>query len=183
MSTITRMWLGFAALCTGIIHLALIGSSPVGIAIPLAIIGAAECTWGLLAFVRGRVPLPRLALFGSIAPVLLWGALVSLAVVAGQPGIASYLGFEAMALASVLGLFIAAVLAIHTRRGTDFGKPTRAITAPRYLAGVILGGMLAAAIVTPALAATDAGKYATPMDSMPGMSLGAATSLVLHPSP
>jgi hypothetical protein len=177
MSTITRMWLGFAALCAGIIHLAMIGNSPLPIAILLAVIGALECVWGLVTFARDRLLFPRVVLVVALAPILLWGALVGSAVVSKDPAVSSYLGFEAMAIASGLGLFISVVLAVHVRIGTDFRVPTRETSAPRYLLGVFLGGLLAAAIVTPALSASDAGKYATPMDDMPGMSLGAPASL------
>lgn len=182
MSTITRMWLGFAALCAGIIHVALVGSSPLPVAVLLGLIGLAELGWGLATFVRVRILLPRVVLVAALAPILLWGVLVAAAAVSRNPAVASYLGFDSMALASVLGLFVAIVLAVHLRRGTDFSRPTRDSTAPRYLLGVIIGGLLAASIVTPALSATDAGKYAKPMDAMPGMTVGAPATLVLHPA-
>jgi hypothetical protein len=182
MSTITRMWLGFAALCAGIIHLALVGSSPGPIAVLLAILGGVECVWGVATFIRVRILLPRVVLGASLAPILLWGALAASASVSHNPAVASFLGFDSMALASVLDLFVSMVLAVAVRRGTDFTQPTRAISAPRYLIGVFVGGLVAAIIVTPALSATDAGKYATPMDAMPGMSVGAGTSLVISAS-
>ena len=180
MSTITRMWLGFAALCAGIIHLALVASSPLPIAILLAVIGGAECAWGLATFVRVRIVFPRIALVASLTPVLLWGSLVGSAAVSKNPGVASYLGFQAMALASMLGLFTAVTLAVAVRRGTDFSQPTSAVSATRYLSGVIVGGIVAAIIVTPALSATDAGRYAKPMDSMSGMTMGASATLVIQ---
>lgn len=181
MSTVTRMWLGFAALCAGIIHLALVASSPLTIALLLGVFGAAECAWGLATFVRVRILFPRASLALSLAPVLLWGVLCAAAAVSDSPAIASYLGFWAISLASVLGLFVALTLAIAVRRGTDLTQPTRAVSAPRYLAGVVVGGMLAAVIVTPALSATDAGHYAQPMGSMSGMTMGAPATLVIGP--
>ena len=183
MSTVTRMWLGFAALCAGIIHLALIASSPLPVALSLGVLGVAEGAWGLTTFVRVRILFPRFVLAASLAPVLLWGSLVGAAAASGNPGVASYLGFRAMALASVLGLFVAITLAVAIRRGTDFSRPTRSVSAPRYLAGVIVGGMLAAAIITPALSATDAGRYAKPMGAMPGMTVGAAATLTITGKP
>ncbi len=183
MSTITRMWLGFAALCAGIIHLALVGSSPAPVAVLLAVIGTAECAWGLATFVRVRILAPRTVLVAALAPVLLWGVLVAAAAVSRNPAVASYLGFDSMALGSVLGLFISLTLAIHLRRGADLSAPTRDSSAPRYLLGVVAGGLLAAAIVTPALSASDAGRYAKPMDAMPGMTMGAPATPVLSPSP
>jgi hypothetical protein len=173
------MWLGFAGLCAGIIHLALVGSSPVPVAVILAVIGCAEGAWGIATFVRTRILFPRIVLIASLSPILLWGVLVAAAAVSHNAGVASYLGFDSMALASVFGLFISIVLAVAVRRQVDFAQATRAISAPRYLIGVLVGGTLAAIIVTPALSATDAGKYARPMDAMPGMSMGAAPTLVI----
>jgi hypothetical protein len=182
VSTIMRMWLGFATLCAGIIHLALIGSSPAPVAVVLAVIGVTECGWGLSTFVRVRILLPRVVLLAALAPILIWGVLVAAAAVSKNPAVASYLGFDSMALASILDLFTAIVLALHVRKGTDFSSPTRDTSAPRYLLGVVLGGLVAAAIVTPALSASDAGRYAKPMDAMPGMTIGAPATLVLGPA-
>jgi hypothetical protein len=179
MSTIIRMWLGFAALCAGIIHLAMIADSPVPIAILLAVIGVLECVWGLVTFVRTRLLFPRVVLVVALAPILLWAALVGSAAISNDPAVLSYLGFQAMAIASGLGLFISILLAVHVRLGTDFTVPTSETSAPRYLLGVFIGGLLAAAIVTPALSASDAGKYAQPMDAMPGMTMGEPASLTI----
>jgi hypothetical protein len=179
MSTITRMWLGFAALSAGIIHAALVVSSPLPVAILLGMFGLAEVAWGLVTFVRPKIVAARIVLLGALAPTVLWGVLVAVATIGNRPAIASYLGFSAMLFATVLGLFVSVVLAIHLRRGTDFTQPTRETTAPRYLFGVLVGGVLAAMIVTPALSATDAGKYARPMTEMTGMNLG-LTSLAIH---
>ena len=172
------MWLGFAALGAGVIHLALVVSSPVPVAILLAIFGVVEIAWGVATFVRRSIARPRLALFGALAPTVLWGILVAAAAIGHTPAISSYLGFEAMFAATGLGLFLAIVIAVELRRNIDFAAPTREASAPRYLLGVFVGGLLAALIVTPALSATDAGKYAKPMNEM-GMNMG-ATSLVIH---
>jgi hypothetical protein len=172
------MWIGFAALCAGIIHLALITSAPLPVAIILATLGGIECIWGLVTFVRSRILAPRIALFGALVPTLLWGTLVAAASASHNPSVASYLGFGAMATATVLGLFIAIALAVQFRKGTDFSQSTRQPNAPVYLVGVVAGGIVAALLITPALAATDAGKYAPPMSDMFGMHLG-ATSLTI----
>jgi hypothetical protein len=178
MSTVVRMWLGLAAFSAGIIHLALTVSSPLPVAISLGVLGGAELIWGVLAFVRSRLVLPRVVLFAALAPTLFWAVLVAIAASANAPAVASYLGFEAMSIATLLGLFIAVVLAVHVRRRADFTLPTRETTTWRYLGGVVAGGILAAMIVTPALAATDAGRYAKPMGDM-NMGL---TSVTIQPS-
>jgi hypothetical protein len=179
MSTITRMWMGFGAVCAGIIHLALIVSSPLPVAILLGIVGVVECMWGVLTFIRERLIAPRVVLIASLVPTLLWAALVAVAAAARTPAIASYLGFAAMIIATVFELFISAVIAVQIRKGADLAAATRSSSAVRYLLGVVVGGVLAAMLVTPALAATDAGKYAKPMGDMAGMNMGAPT-LITH---
>jgi hypothetical protein len=119
MSTITRTWLGFAALCAGIIHLALIGRSPLPIAILFGAVGGAEVAWGIATFIRPCLALPRVVFALSLFPVLLWGALTAAASVSHNPAVASFLGFDSMALASVLDLFVSMVLAVAIRRHTD----------------------------------------------------------------
>ena len=49
MPPVTRMWLAFAAICTGIIHAALAATAPLPLAVPLALLGLAELAWGALA--------------------------------------------------------------------------------------------------------------------------------------
>jgi hypothetical protein len=178
MSSITRMWMGFAAVCAGIIHLALVVSSPPPVAVLLGAVGVAECGWGVLTFIRDSVAAPRVVLFAFLGPTVLWGVLVAAATAAEAPAIASYLGFAAMMSATVFELFIAGVVAVHLRRGGDF-TASRQVSAPRYLLGVVVGGVLAAMLVTPALSATDAGRYARPMGDMPGMDMG-EPALVIH---
>jgi hypothetical protein len=162
VSAVTRAWLGFAALGTGMIHLALVISSPPPIAAVLAACGLAECAWGMLAFARERIAAPRAVLAGAMAPVVLWALLVAAAAAAGRSAIASSLGFTALAVATLLELFVAAVIAVQLRRGVDFRAPSRMPPAGRYLLGLMLGGLAVAALTTPALAATEAGRFAQP---------------------
>jgi hypothetical protein len=178
MSTITRMWMGFAAVCAGIIHLALVVSSPLPVGILLTIIGIVECAWGVLTFIRERLIAPRIVLIASLVPTILWGVLVGVATEAQTPAIASYLGFAAMISATVFELFISIIIAVQIRRGVDLAAATRPSSAVRYLLGVVIGGVLAAMLVTPALAATDAGKYAKPMGDMAGMNMGAPALVI-----
>jgi hypothetical protein len=173
------MWMGLAALCAGIIHLALVVSSPPAAAVVLLLIGLAEIAWAIFTVMRSRVSKPRVVLTGAAVPTLLWGILVGVAAISHTPAIASYLGFSAMFCATIFELFVAVTIAVLIRRRTDFGAATREPSAPRLLAGVLVGAILSALLVTPALAATDAGKYATPMGDMPGMSLG-TTSLTIR---
>jgi hypothetical protein len=160
VSTITRTWLAFAAIGAGLVHLALVISSPVPIAIALVLIGVAEFGWGVLALARERVAAPRLVLFFALVPMLLWGLTVASATLFEDPGISSSLGFGALAAATVLELFIAITLAVQLRRGVDFAAAPKTPPAGRYILALVVGGILVGAITTPALAATDAGRNA-----------------------
>jgi hypothetical protein len=160
VSTITRTWLAFAAIGAGLIHLALVISSPVPIAIVLILVGIAEFGWGVLAFARERVAAPRLVLFFALVPLLLWGLTVAASTVFDDPEISSSLGFGALGAATVLELFIAITLAVQLRRGVDFAKVPATPPAGRYLLALVVGGILVGGITTPALAATDAGQHA-----------------------
>ncbi|WP_213815304.1 hypothetical protein [Glaciihabitans sp. dw_435] len=162
MSTITRTWLAFAAIGIGMIHLALVISSPLPIAVVLVILGAIEFAWGIMTFIRDRIAYPKLVLFGALLPILLWSLLMVVAGLLEQPGLASTLGFTALGIASLLELFVAVVIAFQLRRKTDFSVPSRTPAAGRYLLGLFVGGLIVAAATTPALAATEAGAYAQP---------------------
>lgn len=194
MSVITRSWLSFSAIGAGIIHLALVISSPLAIGIPLVLLGVAELTWGVLILVKDRLLLPRLAQAGAIAPILLWSLLTVTATLLAAPQITSSLRFIPMAIATIFGLFIAGVLSVILRRQTATATQTETATstetqtetsnpvaepasALKYLSAVIIAGVLVGALTTPALAATQAGTVAIEhggtmggmMMNMPGM--------------
>ena len=163
MSTITRTWLAFAALGTGMIHLALVISSPLPIAMVLTVFGVVEVAWGVMTFIRERIAAPRLVLAGALLPIGAWGLLVAAAAAFDNPELASSVGLTAMGIAAILELFVAGVIAVKLRRGTDFSAPSRMPrSAAVYLGGLMVGGVLVAGLTTPALAATEAGIYAQP---------------------
>ena len=190
MSVITRSWLSFSAIGAGVIHLALVISSPLAIGIPLLLLGVAELTWGVLILVKDRLVLPRLAQAGAITPLLLWSLLTVTATLLAAPQITSSLRFIPMAIATIFGLFIAGVLSVILRRQTETEIQTetqtetetsnpvaRPASALKYLSAVIIAGVLVGALTTPALAATQAGTVAIEhggtmggmMMNMPGM--------------
>lgn len=162
MSTITRMWLAFAAIGTGVIHFALVISSPLPIAIVLVLLGILECGWGVIAFLRNNTVASHAVLIGATAPIVLWGLVVVAATITGDSTIVSALGVLPLAVATVFELFIACVVAVRLRNKPDESIPASAPSAWRYLAGVMLGGVAVAMLTTPALAATEAGLYAQP---------------------
>jgi len=173
MSVITRSWLSFSAIGAGVIHLALVISSPLAIGIPLVLLGVAELAWGVLILVTDRLLWPRLAQAGAITPLLLWSLLTVTATLLSAPQITSSLRFLPMGIATIFELFIAGVLSVVLRRQSEkdnatqteteteqsspVGKPASAV---KYLSAVIIAGVLVGALTTPALAATQAGTVA-----------------------
>ncbi len=162
MTTIMRTWLGFAALGAGLIHLALVVSSPLPLSVVLAIFGTAELVWAYFILRSRRIAAPRVVLAAAIAPVAIWGVLVATAPALGVPELPRELGLGALGASSLLGIFIAIVLAAHLRRGTDFAATPRMPGTWRYLSGLLLGALAVGALTTPALASTEAGQYAQP---------------------
>ncbi|MCY7325101.1 MAG: hypothetical protein LH605_03105 [Microbacteriaceae bacterium] len=168
MSQIVRTWLGFTAIGAGLIHLALVISSPLPIAAVVLLLGLAEIAWGVVTFARDWVPAPRVASAVAIAPLLVWSLLLVVATTLDAASLAESLPLLPMAIASIFELFAAAVLATHLRRARNAGAADPAPTLPspgRYLVGLMAGALLVGALTTPALAATDAGRYAQPHGS------------------
>lgn len=163
MSVITRSWLSFAAIGAGVIHLALVISSPLAIGIPLVLFGLAELAWGVLILVKDRVIVPRVAQAGAVAPLLLWSLLTVTATLLAVPQINSSLRFVPMGIAALFELFIAGVLSINVHRQSVGGSPAPVAppaSALKYLSAVILAGIIVGGLTTPALAATQAGSVA-----------------------
>lgn len=167
MSTITRSWLAFAAIGAGLIHVALVIGSPLPLGIVLAVLGLTEFGWGVLTFARESVALPRVALVVALVPVLAWGLLLVTSSVAEMPAIAASFGFLPLAIASLFELFAAAVLGMHLRRVTAGDPAPRTPGVAKYLLGIAAGGLVVAALTTPALAATSAGDAARPHGEEP----------------
>jgi hypothetical protein len=162
MSQVTRMWLAFAAICTGIIHAALAATAPLPLALLLAAFGVAELAWGVLAIVRNRIAAPVAVLTAALAPIAGWGVLVLAAAAGGAAELLEPLPLLPMAVAAAFELFVALVVGRHVRAGARAAiadSPTP-IPAGRFLVALIAGALASAALVTPALAATDAGEGA-----------------------
>jgi hypothetical protein len=158
------MWLAFAAICTGIIHAALAATAPLPLAVLLAAFGIAELAWGVLAITRDRIVAPVAVLTAALAPVAGWGVLVLAAAAGGAGDLLAHLPLLPMAIAAAFELFIALVVGRRVRSGArsaiaDSPKP---VSAGRFLIALSAGALASAALVTPALAATDAGEGALP---------------------
>ena len=140
-SAVTRSALGFAALGAGLLHLALAVGSVPWLATGLAVVGGVEFLWGVLAVSRPGVPVPRAAIAGALAAPAAWVVLLLL----GSDGLRAL----PMLAATALDLAVAVVLAIGLRRSPA--------TEPRHPAfGIVVAGLVVAAITVPALIATEA---------------------------
>jgi len=181
MTSISRLWLAFAAIGAGTIHLAVGAGAPVLLAIALVGFGVAELGWGVATLVRGKILAPEPALLGALIPVLVWGLTATLGSGFGLPAGSTGLPYFPMMVASLFGLFIAGALAIGLRSarrlvhavGSD-GVTTRGIRrtdaqpAPqgwRFLVALTIGALVFSGLTTPALAATEAGAHAVPHGS------------------
>ena len=164
MSPVTRMWLAFAAICTGIIHAALAATAPLPLAVLLAALGLAELAWGVLAITHDRILAPVAVLTAALAPIAGWGVLVLAAAAGGAGDLLEPLPLLPMAVAAAFELFVALVIGRRVREGarTAIADSPKPVPAGRFLAALMAGALASAALVTPALAATDAGEGALP---------------------
>ncbi|MFC5930564.1 hypothetical protein D6T64_16805 [Cryobacterium melibiosiphilum] len=176
MSAVTRLWLGFAALGAGMIHVAVGASAPFPLSVLLIGFGVAELAWGVTALALGRLPVPRAVSGAALIPVFVWGATAALGSGLGVSAEATGLPFYSMAIASLFNLFLAVVMAVHQRRrsneaassATGAASVARTGTSPavaggwRFVTALALGGAIFSGLTTPALAATDAGQLAVP---------------------
>ncbi len=162
MSTITRMWLAFAALGTGLVHLGLVVGSPLPLAALFAVLGTVELVWALLTFSRDRLVAPRWVIGFALGPVVAWALAMMLSAVVDLGLLTDALPPLPLAVASLLELFAAVTVALAVRRGRDLRAKGETPPAGRYLLGLFAGAIVVAGLVTPALSATTAGQFAQP---------------------
>ena len=168
-----RAWMGFVALGAGLIHVALVIGSTPQVGIPLLVVGAAELAWGVIAFSRPALPLPRVARIAAVVPILAW---VVALVLSGSGTLAAGgiggLRVLPMLLASLLDLAIAIGVTGMLRWSAapgDSARFDRPLRPGRYLLGLAAGALVVVALTTPALAATEAGEGLSPSDlNQPG---------------
>lgn len=163
MSVITRSWLSFAAIGAGVIHLALVISSPLPIGAVFLLLGLAELVWGVLILVTDRIVVPRLAQVSAVTPLILWSLLTVVATLLNAPQLSSSLRFVPIAIAAIFEIFIAAVLTVYLRHQADPGRSTSPVKQAgviKYLSALFIAAVLVGGLTTPALAATQAGTIA-----------------------
>jgi hypothetical protein len=159
MSQITRTWLAFTAIGAGLIHLALVISSPLPIGLVLAALGISEFGWGLLTLLRDSPVAPRVVIAVALVPFITWALAVVAAVALSVPALATTVPVMPLAAASGFEIFVAVALTRYLRRGVRVGSPPSAV---RYLGAVLAGALVVGFVTTPALAATTAGQFAHP---------------------
>lgn len=168
MSPVMRTWLGFAALGSALIHLAVGATAPFPLSVLLVGFGVAELGWGIATLATGRVLAAKTVAGAALIPVLIWGATAALGSGLGVTNAEIGLPLYPMGVASLFNIFLAATVAIALRRAPN-GPPTPVgAAAPagwRFLTGLVLGGFLLSALTTPALAATEVGSHAVPHGS------------------
>jgi len=164
-----RCWAGFASLGAGLVHVAAFREHldhwlPAGIF--FAVTAFVQIGWGLAALARDRAPYPLTFIALNIGVVALWAVTRTTGLPTGpEAGAAEPVG-TADGLCMVLqGLIVMSLLvAVGTARTaappgartTDTGRPRPA----RFLVGLAAGAVVMSALATPAMAATEAGKYA-----------------------
>jgi hypothetical protein len=173
---VARCWAGFAAVGSGLVHLAQVRSHleswwPVGVGCLL--LGVAQVGWALVALARTAPPLPRVASGTCLAVVAVsaasWTTGLPLGPGAGRPHLAGTADLLATALAALVVLALLGAGPRHAgtapdRATTAAGTPGRErLSAPATrLALLAVGALAVASLTTPALAATEAGGHAHP---------------------
>ena len=159
----TPSWAAIAAWGGGLIQLALGAGAITGVGgglalqavgIILTVLGAAALGWGVAALARGRIVVPRVGVGGSLA-----GILAATAALILDP---SRVSVFAVAAGSALLIAVAFACALVLRTATRaVDSPTTDAVRPQIV-GLLVGAVLVAGLVTPALAATEAGQHAVP---------------------
>lgn len=158
------VWPSIAAWSGGLIQLAL-GAGAVttaggGVAlhaagVVLLALGGAAIAWGTAALLRGRAVVPRLGMIGALG-----GAFAAVAGFVLDPARMSILAV-APAVALLVVASLGCAVGLRAERAPS-RRDARMPGRPRIVE-LIVGAVLAAAVVTPALAATEAG-FLAPVD-------------------
>lgn len=168
MAPALRLWLAFSALGAGLIHLAVGAGAPFPLSVLLVGFGVAELGWGAATLYAGRVVLQRVALGATLVPVAVWATTATLGSGLGVTAASTGLPIFPMFVASLFNVFLGVSLAVMARRHSN-PATTGSAEAPasgwKFMTALILGGLIVSGLTTPALAATNAGLYATPHGS------------------
>ena len=156
MLALTRIWIAFAALGAGLIHLAVAAGSPPILLAVFLVLGAAEIAWCVATMLSSRFPLRQFALVGSLLPLVAWAS----ALVLGDPVGATVDNLPPLALASagVLDVVIGAAMAASLRRSPDASPAATSEPGAGWtVLGIVAGALVMTALTLPALGQTQAG--------------------------
>lgn len=151
-----RTWPGLAAIGAGLIHLGSAAGTGPAVLVPLALLGAAEVLWGVLALARPTVPLPRPAAVGVAVALVVTAVALLLPPSAARHGSTVAFGVPAGAFAGAgaLDLVVGVLLAVHLGRGPRAAGESRPV---RFLLAAALAAAVVAVVTTQSLAATSVG--------------------------
>jgi hypothetical protein len=152
---LTGSWPALAAWGAGLVQLAIgagmvtgADAAPRGMGAVLVLIGAAALGWGVPSLARSRVVAPRCAMVLALGGV----GTAAGALVADPARVSVVAAGAALTFWVSLGVFAAR----GVRGGDRAAEPAR----PAGLVGILLGAVVVAGVVTPALGATEAGRLA-----------------------
>jgi hypothetical protein len=153
---LTRIWIAFAALGAGLIHLAVAAAAPPLLLVTFLVLGSAEVAWSAATMLRSRFVLRRLALVGSILALVAWASALLLGDAVGVT--VDTLPPLPLASASLLDIVVAIAMAASLRRSPD-GPPPRAPEpgAGWTVLGIAAGAVVMSLLTLPALGQTQAG--------------------------
>ncbi|KHK97463.1 hypothetical protein LK09_11955 [Microbacterium mangrovi] len=149
MRTSSRSWPALFAWGAGLLHIALAAeagraAAALGMLAAAALLlqGAGELAWGIAALVRGRPVAPRTALVGAVTGLTLAASAIP---AGGSP----------IAVAAVVLLLVPAAVLTWTAKEVRRSRP-RSWGQP---VGMVVGAVLVAALITPALSTTVGGGH------------------------
>jgi hypothetical protein len=153
---LSRIWIAFAALGAGLIHLAVAAAAPALLLGVFLVLGAAEIAWSVATMLRSRYPLRQLALVGALLPLVAWAS--ALVIGDGIGVTAQNLPPLALAAATFLDLVVAVTMALSLRRSPDASPaPATEPGAGWTVLGITAGAFVMCALTLPALSQTQAG--------------------------
>lgn len=156
MLALSRIWIAFAALGAGLIHLAVAAAAAPLLLVPFAVLGSAELAWSIATMLLSRYPVRPLALVGAILPLVTWATALMLGDAIGVT--VANLPPLPLASASLLDIVLAVAMSASLRRAPDAAPaPATEPAAGWTVLGIASGAILMSALTLPALGQTQAG--------------------------
>lgn len=163
---VLRTWAGFASLGAGLVHTAVIREHFEhwwAFGIYFAVLSVYQLGWCLAAMSARSVPLKRVTLAVNGGVVGLWLVTRTIGLPVGPGKWEPEALGRADVAATAMQILIIGLLLLHSRVSARAGS--RRLTSRSVLVLLAVGALAVSAITTPALASTEAGKYARPHGS------------------